>query len=81
MSVYHPPTLEERARRMQLRERQNLLYRLAFAFIVVVPTLIIGIVYMTGGRTRADDGKRRKPHKLFRHCRLLDNVPVSRSPN
>ena len=47
VSVYHPPTLEERARRMQLRERQSLLYRLAFAFIVVIPTFIIGIVYMT----------------------------------
>ena len=47
VSVYHPPTLEERARRMQLRERQNLLYRLAFSFIVAIPTFIIGIVYMT----------------------------------
>ena len=47
VSVYHPPTLEERARRMRLRERQNLLYRLAFAFIVAIPTFIIGIVYMT----------------------------------
>jgi len=47
VSVYHPPTLEERARRMQLRERWNLLYRLAFSFIVAIPTFIIGIVYMT----------------------------------
>lgn len=47
VSVYHPPTLEERARRMQLRERQSLLYRLSFSFIVVIPTFIIGIVYMT----------------------------------
>lgn len=47
VSVYHPPTLEERARKMQLRERQNLLYRLAFSFIVAIPTFIIGIVYMT----------------------------------
>lgn len=47
VSVYHPPTLEERARRMQLRERRNLFYRLAFSFIVAIPTFIIGIVYMT----------------------------------
>jgi len=47
VSVYHPPTLEERARHMQLRERWNLLYRLAFSFIVAIPTFIIGIVYMT----------------------------------
>ena len=47
VSVYHPPTLEERARRIRLHERQSLLHRLAFAFIVVIPTFIIGIVYMT----------------------------------
>lgn len=47
VSVYHPPTLEERARRMQLRERQNLLYRLAFSFIAAIPTFVIGITYMT----------------------------------
>jgi cation transport ATPase len=47
VSVHHPPTLEERARRMQLHERQSLLYRLAFSFIVAIPTFIIGIVYMT----------------------------------
>ena len=47
VSVYHPPTLEERARRMQFRERQSLLYRLVFSFIVAIPTFVIGIVYMT----------------------------------
>ena len=47
VSVYHPPTLEERARHMQLHERWNLLYRLAFSFIVAIPTFIIGILYMT----------------------------------
>ena len=47
VSVYHPPTLEERARRMQLRERQSLFYRLVFSFIVAIPTFVIGIVYMT----------------------------------
>lgn len=45
--VYHPPTLEERARRMQFRERRRLLYRLVFSFIAAIPTFIIGIVYMT----------------------------------
>ena len=47
VSVYYPPTLEERARRTQLRERQSLLYRLAFSFVVAIPTFTIGIVYMT----------------------------------
>jgi cation transport ATPase len=32
---------------MRIRERLNLLYRLAFSFIVAIPTFIIGIVYMT----------------------------------
>ena len=47
VSVYHPPTLEERARRMQLRERESLLRRLAFSFVVAIPTFIIGVVFMT----------------------------------
>ena len=47
VSVYHPPTLEERACRTRLLERWNLLYRLAFSFIVAIPTFIVGIVYMT----------------------------------
>lgn len=46
VSIFHPPTLEERARRMRLRERKSLLYRLVFSFIVAIPTFIIGIVYM-----------------------------------
>ncbi|KAF9651155.1 heavy metal translocatin [Thelephora ganbajun] len=47
VSVYHPPTLEEHAGRIRLRERQNLLRRFAFSFIVAIPTFIIGVVYMT----------------------------------
>ena len=47
VSIYHPPTIEERARRMQLRERRSLLYRLTFSLVVAIPTFIIGIVYMT----------------------------------
>ena len=47
VSVYHPPTLEERTRCWQLRERQSLFYRLAFSCIVAIPTFIIGVVYMT----------------------------------
>jgi copper chaperone CopZ len=46
-SIYHPPTLEQRARSMQLHEQRALLQRLFFAFIVAIPTFIIGVVYMT----------------------------------
>lgn len=46
-SVYHPPTIEDRSRAILRRERQQLLFRLLFSFIVAIPTFVIGIVYMT----------------------------------
>ncbi|KAK1236561.1 hypothetical protein PQX77_000113 [Marasmius sp. AFHP31] len=46
VKIYHPPTLEERSRAIQLREQRRLLMRLAFATIVAIPTFILGIVYM-----------------------------------
>ena len=45
-SIYHPPTIEERARDMHARERQRILFRLCLSIIVAIPTFIIGIVYM-----------------------------------
>ncbi|EXJ74316.1 uncharacterized protein A1O5_02612 [Cladophialophora psammophila CBS 110553] len=46
-SVYHPPTLEERSRRLQRKEMKHILWRLLFTGIVAIPTLIIGVVYMS----------------------------------
>lgn len=46
-TVYRPPSLEARARQMQLQEQRALLYRLVFSFIVAIPTFIIGVVYMS----------------------------------
>ncbi|KAK6364229.1 uncharacterized protein PV06_02522 [Exophiala oligosperma] len=46
-SVYHPPTLEERSRRLQRREQKAILLRLAFTAVVAIPTFIIGVVYMS----------------------------------
>ncbi|KAJ4525300.1 hypothetical protein HRR83_000979 [Exophiala dermatitidis] len=46
-SVYHPPTLEERSRRLQRKEQNHILCRLIFTAIVAIPTFIIGIVYMS----------------------------------
>ncbi|KAJ3557799.1 hypothetical protein NM688_g1273 [Phlebia brevispora] len=46
-SIHHPPTLEERARRMHAREQRSLLMRLIFAIVVAIPTFIIGVVYMS----------------------------------
>lgn len=46
-SIFHPPTLEERARYMQAREQRALLWRLGFSVVVAIPTFIIGVVYMS----------------------------------
>ncbi|OJD16746.1 hypothetical protein AJ78_03125 [Emergomyces pasteurianus Ep9510] len=46
-SIYHPPTIEDRSRAMQLHERRRLLIRLLFVFIAAIPTFMIGIVWMS----------------------------------
>ncbi|KAL2115968.1 hypothetical protein VTJ04DRAFT_10223 [Mycothermus thermophilus] len=46
-SLYHPPTLEERAKQIQRQHRRAVLWRVVFAGVVSIPTLIIGIVYMS----------------------------------
>ena len=46
-TIYHPPTVEERARRMHIRIRQRIFYRVLLSVIVAIPSFIIGIVYMS----------------------------------
>ncbi|GAP92912.1 putative copper-transporting ATPase 1 [Rosellinia necatrix] len=46
-SVYHPPTLEERAKELQARHQKQILLRVLLALIIAIPTFIIGIVYMS----------------------------------
>ncbi|KAB8078961.1 E1-E2 ATPase-domain-containing protein [Aspergillus leporis] len=46
-TVYHPPSIEDRSRAIQLHERRRLLSRLLFVFIVAIPTFLIGIVFMS----------------------------------
>ena len=46
-SVFHPPTIEERAREMHARERKRILFRLILSVIVAIPTFILGIVFMS----------------------------------
>lgn len=46
-TIYHPPSIEDRSREIQLRERRRFLSRLLFVFIVAIPTFIIGIVFMS----------------------------------
>lgn len=47
VSIYRPPSLEDRARAMQQREQTALLRRLALALVIAIPTFIIGIVFMS----------------------------------
>jgi Cu+-exporting ATPase len=46
-SIYHPPTLEERSRKIHARERLRIFIRVVATLIVAIPTFIIGIVYMS----------------------------------
>jgi heavy metal translocating P-type ATPase len=45
--IWHPPSMEERSRAMQHHEQRRLLARLVFTFLVAIPTLIIGVIYMS----------------------------------
>ncbi|KAK9450140.1 uncharacterized protein V1518DRAFT_413089 [Limtongia smithiae] len=45
-TIVHPPTLEERAQQIALRERRRLVYRMILSISVAIPTFIIGIVMM-----------------------------------
>ncbi|KAE8148121.1 putative copper resistance-associated P-type ATPase [Aspergillus avenaceus] len=46
-TVYHPPSVEDRSRAMQLHERRRLLIRFLFVLAVAIPTFLIGIVFMS----------------------------------
>ncbi|KAI0835118.1 heavy metal translocatin [Hypoxylon sp. FL0890] len=46
-SIYHLPTLEERSKQMQAVLRRKISLRAWFTTITVIPTFIIGVVYMS----------------------------------
>ncbi|KAK5626111.1 hypothetical protein RRF57_001826 [Xylaria bambusicola] len=46
-SIYHPPTLEERAKKIQAQHQKQILLRMAVTLVIAVPTFVIGIVYMS----------------------------------
>ncbi|KAK6433811.1 hypothetical protein LTR95_010012 [Oleoguttula sp. CCFEE 5521] len=46
-TIFHPPSIVERARQMHARTRQQVLYRVLLAVIIAIPTFIIGIVFMS----------------------------------
>ncbi|KAK3669709.1 hypothetical protein LTR78_010392 [Recurvomyces mirabilis] len=45
-TVYHPPTLEERAKRIHACVQRRIFNRVLLSIIVAIPTFVIGIVYM-----------------------------------
>jgi cation transport ATPase len=47
VSIVHPPSLEERARQMQIREQRQLLLRITLTFIIAIPTFLVGVVFMS----------------------------------
>ncbi|POS84493.1 hypothetical protein EPUL_004925 [Erysiphe pulchra] len=46
-SIYHPPTLEESCRKFQAREQFRFLIRALITLVIAIPTMIIGIIYMS----------------------------------
>ncbi|APA08708.1 hypothetical protein sscle_04g034780 [Sclerotinia sclerotiorum 1980 UF-70] len=46
-TIYHPPTIEERSRIIHKREQRRILLRVIVTFIIAIPTLIIGIIFMS----------------------------------
>jgi copper chaperone CopZ len=46
-TIYHPPTLEERSRKIHTRERKRIFMRVILTLIIAIPTFVIGIVLMS----------------------------------
>ncbi|KKK24968.1 hypothetical protein ARAM_003297 [Aspergillus rambellii] len=46
-SVYHPPSVEDRSRAMQIHERRRLLSRFLFVLLAAIPSFLLGIVFMS----------------------------------
>ncbi|KAI0592943.1 heavy metal translocatin [Biscogniauxia sp. FL1348] len=46
-SIHHPPTLEERSKRIHAQHQKQIFVRMIFTLIAAIPTFVIGIVYMS----------------------------------
>ena len=46
-SIYHAPTLEERSKQILRHHQRQLWYRIVLTGIICIPTLIIGVAYMS----------------------------------
>jgi P-type Cu+ transporter len=47
VSIYHPPTIEDRSRETLARERRKIFFRLALSITAAIPAFIIGVVCMS----------------------------------
>jgi len=47
ISVYHPPTIEERSKIIRQKELRRLYLRLGACFLIVIPAFLIGMVWMS----------------------------------
>ena len=47
VEIYSPPSIEQRSQAMQKQEQYRLLIRLVFSLVVAIPTLLIGVVWMS----------------------------------
>ena len=45
-TIHHPPSIEDRSRAIQKRERAQIYRRLVLTFVVAIPTFLIGVVWM-----------------------------------
>ncbi|KAL8770546.1 MAG: hypothetical protein Q9209_003802 [Squamulea sp. 1 TL-2023] len=45
--IYHPPSVENQSQLMQYQERHRLIRRLVLCFSMSIPTLLIGVVWMS----------------------------------
>lgn len=46
-AIYKPPSVEQRSQAVQKHEQRRLLIRLLLSFVVAIPTLLIGVVWMS----------------------------------
>ncbi|MCJ1456825.1 hypothetical protein MMC28_007190 [Mycoblastus sanguinarius] len=46
-TIYTPPSIEQRSQDMQKHEQYRILIRLVLTFIIAIPTLLIGVIWMS----------------------------------
>jgi Cu+-exporting ATPase len=54
VSIFHPPTIEDRSRDMHAKERKRILLRLALSITAAIPAFVIGVVCMQLLMKRSD---------------------------